>query len=282
MSASRQVGLALGGGIVRGMAHIGVLSVLEEAGIPVEFVTGTSAGAIAAAGYCAGIPVQQIEHFASRLNWWRLARPVWPLRGLVSFNGLSDWMVKTFGDLKFSDLHIPLVIVTTDIEQGVPVYLREGPVAPAVQASCSVPGFIAPVRLNGRWLCEGAAVNMLPAPLLRQMGADYVIAVDIFIPKLRRYWGPLGYLVVGLETALQNTGGGLQAADCLIQPALAGATYLRFSQRRKLIEAGRRAAQMMLPQILHDLDMDSHEPQPNRMQVPGWMPPTAVANYPNR
>jgi NTE family protein len=257
MNSRKRVGLALGGGVLRGMAHVGVLSVLEQAGVVVDWVAGTSAGAIAATGYCARIPMQQLEAHAYQLNWLRLARPVWPIRGLISFDGLANWMVKTFGNLEFTDLKIPLVVVTTDIEKGEPVYLHEGPLARAVQASCAVPGFIAPVQLDGRWLCEGAAVHMLPAPILRQMGADYIIAVDVFAPKLRRRWGPLGYLAAGLEIALQNTGGGLQAADCLIQPALAGETYLRFSRRRSLIEAGRQAAQWMLPKIRRDLGMDA-------------------------
>jgi len=188
--------------------------------------------------------------------------------------------VKTFGNLQFSDLRIPLVIVTTDIENCTPVYLDEGPLAPAVQASCSVPGFIAPVHLNGRWLCEGAAVNMLPVPVLRRMGADYIIAVDVFIPKLRRSWGPLGYLAAGLETALQHTGGDVNAADCLIQPDLAGETYLRFSRRPKLIQLGRLAAQRMLPKILQDLNLEQGSQVEERTQVPGWMPNTLIEHLP--
>jgi NTE family protein len=148
------------------------------------------------------------------------------------------------------------VIATTDIERGEPVYLQQGPLALAVQASCSVPGFVAPVKWQGRWLAEGAISDMLPAEILRQMGADYVIGVDIFAFKIRRWLGPLGYLIAGLEIALERSGLGVDEADSRIVPALAGKTYLRFSRRDELYELGRQAALDQLPAILHDLGME--------------------------
>jgi NTE family protein len=252
----KRVGLALGGGVVRGMAHVGVLSVLEEANIPVDFVSGTSAGAIVAACYCFGMDSAQLKKYAWKFTWWRLLRPAWPVRGLVSFAGMTRLLSLKLGDQRIEDLKIPCVIAATDIERGEPVYLRQGPLALAVQASCSIPGIVTPVQWQGRWLAEGAISDMLPAEILREMGADYVIGVDVFAFKIRRWLGPLGYLIAGLEIALERSGLGVNEADCRIAPALAGKTYLRFSKREELFDLGRQAALAQLPAIIHDLGME--------------------------
>lgn len=102
---------------------------------------------------------------------------------------------------------------------------------------------------------------MLPVSILRQMGADYTIGVDIFAFKVRRWLGPLGYLIAGFEIALERSGLGLEDADCCIAPALSGKTYMRFSRRDELFELGRQAALMQLPAILRDLGMDVAAPQ---------------------
>jgi NTE family protein len=267
---SRRIGLALGGGVVRGLAHVGVLEALEEAGIPIDFVSGTSAGAIIAACFAAGIDAVKLKQLARRFTWPRLLRPVWPKRGLVSFAGLRQLLIRYLGDLAIEDLKLPLVIATTDIERGEPVYLRQGPLALAVQASCSVPGFVSPVEWQGRWLAEGAMSDMVPVSILRQIGADYVIGVDIFTHKIRHRLGPLGYLIGGFEIALERSGLGLVQADCCITPALAGNTYLRFSRREELFELGRQAALAQLPAILSDLGMDEAargKPQPAPVDV---------------
>jgi NTE family protein len=253
----KRVGLALGGGVVRGMAHVGVLSVLEEAGIPIDYVSGTSAGSIVAGCYAAGMSAAQLRQLAGQFTWWRLLRPVWPVRGLVSFEGLARLLRRGLGDLAIEDLKLPLAIAATDIERGEPVYLRQGPLALAVQASCSVPGFVAPVRLGDRWLAEGAVADMIPVSILRRMGADYVIGVDIFIFTLRRWLGPLGYLITGLEIALERSGLGVELADCIIAPELSGKTYLRFSKSDELYELGRQAALARLPVIRRDLALDA-------------------------
>ena len=245
----KRVGLALGGGVVRGIAHLGVISVLEEAGIPIDCISGTSVGAIIAAGYAAGIGVQRLSEYAQEFRWWRIARPVLPLKGLVSFDRLASWMVSEFGNLTFEDLEIPCAIVATDLHAGRPVALRQGRLAPAVQGSCSVPGFVVPVELDGRLLCDGGVSDMLPVSILRHMGADVVIGVDIFAFKVRPYLGPISYLLAGLEILLDRSGGGIDLADCVIAPELAGRSYMRFSQRVELIELGRKAALKNLPLI---------------------------------
>lgn len=238
---TKRVGLALGGGLARGLAHIGVLSVLEEYKIPIDFIAGTSAGSLIAAAYCAGWSAEKIYQRALRFRWRHIARPTWPWRGLFSFDNLARRMRQEYGDLQFEKTRIPFTVVAVDIMTGEPVRLNRGAVAPAVQASCAMPGAIEPVQIDDRWLCDGGLADMVPVGVLREMGADYVIGVDIFEFKMRKYLGPLGYLLAAIEILLERAGGGIEQADCLIAPDLRGKTYVRFSKRAELYELGRQA-----------------------------------------
>lgn len=254
MSAKVKVGLALGGGVVRGMAHIGVLSVLEDSGITIDCVAGTSAGSLVGAIYCAGYSASIIKEHAMRLRWWHLLRPVWPSQGFFSFALMERWLVRAVGDLTFDQLKKPFVAVATDLERGAPVWLQQGRLAPAVCASCSVPGIFTPVRINGLVLGDGSLADTVPVDVLRQMGADYVIGVDIFVPSIRRGWGALGMGVNALEILVERAGGGIDRADCLIAPALRGESYVRFSRRERIFRLGEQAAREKLPSILSDLE----------------------------
>lgn len=242
----KRVGLALGGGVVRGLAHIGVLEVLLEAGIPIDYVAGTSAGSLVGASFCAGLSIDEIREFALGLRWWHIARPVFPLQGFFTFAPMESLIIRTFGDLNFEDLNIPFAAVATDMETGETVAFREGRLAPAVRASCTVPGLVVPVKMNGRLLADGSLSNTVPVSILRAMGADYVIGVDIFSSSIRRRWGPFGLGFAALEILIQRSGGGIEEADCLIAPNLAGATYIRFSKKEQLMSLGSQAAQEKL------------------------------------
>jgi NTE family protein len=246
---SKRVGLALGGGVARGLAHVGVLNVLLRAGIPIDVVSGSSAGALVGAAYCAGLDIEQIKILARKVRWWHLARPTWPLKGFVSFAGLEKMLKATIGDLDFSDLKIPFAVAATDLETGEAVVIHSGRVAPAVRASCSVPGVVTPVEIEGHILGDGNFSASVPTAAARSLGADYIIGVDIFQPALRKHWGPFGYGFAALEILIQRIGSGLEGADCLIAPDLAGRTYLRLEQAEVLITLGERAAEAKLPDI---------------------------------
>jgi NTE family protein len=228
---------------VRGLAHIGVLSVLEREGIPIDYVAGTSAGSLIGAVYSAGLSVEEILEFATRLHWWNIARPVWPVRGFVSFDKMERWLVKELGDLDIADLKLPYAAVATDLRTGQPVCFRQGKLAPAVRASCSVPGVVTPVELDGHLLGDGSLANTVPVSVLREMGADFVIGVDIFQSSIHPRWGPFGMGFTALEILVQRAGGGIVQADCLISPELGGETYLRFSQKERLFDLGAKAAE---------------------------------------
>jgi NTE family protein len=249
-----RIGLALGGGVVRGVAHIGVLTAMEEAGIEVDMIAGSSAGALIGAIYCSGVGAQRMQVITRKLNWLKLIQPCWPVQGFFTFEPLERWLESEFGPLQFDDLKIPFVAVATDLQTGEMVVLKEGKLAPAVRASCSVAGLVTPVRLGNRLLCDGNFSNSVPVNVLRQLGAEYVIGVDIFKPGLRSKWlGPLGLLINGLEILIQRAGLGIETADYLITPDLAGCTYLRFSQREILFRKGYQAAQKELPRLSDEL-----------------------------
>lgn len=251
----KRVGLALSGGIARGPAHLGVLSVLEREGVGVDLIAGVSAGAIVAAIYCAGVTPARLAPLLETFGWRRIAQPVWPRHGFLSFARLERWLVELIGDVEFGDLPKPLVIGATDLVTGEPVLLRTGRVAAAVHASCAVPGVAEPVEFGGRLLVDGGVSNNLPAAPARAAGADYVIGVDLFSPASRPSLGPFSNLVFAVENMVRRSGCGLELADCLIVPNLAGASYHRFSLRDSMIKRGAEAAEQMLPKLRADLGL---------------------------
>jgi NTE family protein len=244
-----RIGLALSGGVARGFAHIGVLKVLEREGIPIDCVAGVSVGSLAGAIYSAGNRPARMEELIARLGWRKIAGPVFPRQGFVSFAKLERWLIETIGDLSFADLRCPFAAVATDLQSGAPVLLHEGRVAPAVHASCAVPGFVEPVEVGRRWLCDGGASVNLPSAAARALGADYVIGVDLFQHHVRAGWGPFGFGFAALENLVRRSGGGLENADCVITPKLAGDLYLSFGKYKELISEGEAAAEAQLPII---------------------------------
>ncbi|MCA9873187.1 MAG: patatin-like phospholipase family protein [Anaerolineales bacterium] len=244
-----KIGLALGGGAARGSVHVGVLSVLTAAGIPIDFVGGTSVGSFVGAAYCAGMSVDRMRALALTTGWKQLSRPVVSRDGLLSFDPLEAWVESQLGDVELCDLATPLAIVTTDLAHGEKVVFREGPLARLVHASCAVPGVAKPVAVNGRLLCDGGVVDNLPVDVVRAMGADYVIGVDIFMPSNYHRLGALGTGLMSIETMIRNSGGPVSEADCLIAPEIAGHSYHRFSKSLEYIERGAEAARQMLPTI---------------------------------
>lgn len=255
MNGRKQVGLALSGGVVRGFAHVGVLGVLDHAGLPIDVIAGASVGAIIGAAYATGMKLPQIIEMAEQMQWQRIARPTLSGDGLFSFAKLEEWLVRVFGRLYFEDLAIPFAAVATDLNTGEPVVLDSGPLATAIRASCSVPGVITPVEINGRLLGDGGISNNLPIDVVRRMGADYVIGVDVFRHAPR--WpmlGPLGRGLAAVEIMVEHSGG-MEGADVLIAPELAGKTYTRFTKRQELFRLGKQAAEAQMPTIRADLGL---------------------------
>ena len=175
------IGLALGSGIARGWAHIGVIRALKRAGIEPDIIAGTSIGAAVGASHLCG-RLDELEEWALSLNRMRMLR-YFDVRvgggGLIAGRRLAGVVGEILGDTKFEDLNKPLSCVTTELETGHEVWVRKGSLARGVAASYALPGIFSPVRVEGRWLVDGALVNPVPVSVCRALGARIVIAVNL-------------------------------------------------------------------------------------------------------
>ncbi len=173
------IGLALGGGVVRGMAHIGVLREFEKNNIPIDLIAGTSAGAFAGASYAAGLSPDQIEAAALKLRWTDLGKMTVSRLGIFNSERMETYLKNLLPVSKFEQTRMPLGIVATDLQAGKMVVFTEGDIPLAVRASCAIPCYFLPVTVNGRMMVDGGLVGHLPGAVARGMGADIVIAVDV-------------------------------------------------------------------------------------------------------
>jgi len=270
----RKVGLALSGGGVRGLAHIGVLKVLERERIPIDYLAGTSMGSVIAAGYAAGLGTDFMEQEALCMSSFRRLLPLTDLsplrRGLFEGQKVHEYLVSHLGDRTFDDLRIPLTLVAVDLNTGRAVYLNEGCVVDAVRASGALPGIFTPVERNGQLLVDGGLLDNLPADATRRMGADVVIAVDVssdgqvishLAQALHRHRYVPNGLVDTIEVLWRSLGvmmaeiGRHRLAEAhpevIIQPTIPpDVTVLTgFPRAAEIIAAGEKAAQEALPRI---------------------------------
>ncbi len=182
--AKSTIGLALSSGGARGTAHIGVLRVLEENGIVPDVVAGTSMGAYIGGAYAAGVSLDDVEaawRSTSVLRTVRTLLPTLPWSGWTSGGEIVRTLRQTFGERLIQDLERPFAAVATDLESGMPYVITSGNLVDAVRASLSVPGLFTPVWLDDHLLIDGGVSDPLPLDVVRQMGADVVIAVDVLV-----------------------------------------------------------------------------------------------------
>jgi predicted acylesterase/phospholipase RssA len=176
--AGYDVALVLSGGGARGYAHIGVLQVVEELGLPVDLVCGVSMGSIVAAGYAAGFSSQQMIDVARTVRVQAIFRPRADGRSLVDPSGLRAAIHGVFGDRRIEDLPRELLVVSASVLDGQPFVHREGPLVDALVASCSIPLLFPPISHQGTHLLDGGLVEALPLGLVRSLGARQIVAVD--------------------------------------------------------------------------------------------------------
>lgn len=264
----QRVGLVLGGGVARGIAHIGVLQALEEYKLRPHYIVGASAGALVGGLYAAGVSPTRLKTWAYRLRWrdisnlpmnisWSSLIALTVPLGILDLDRLNDWIYKVVGqDLHFDQLPIPFAAVATDIVTGESIMLNDGPIATAIRASCSVPGIFTPVRRHGRLLVDGGASNNLPIAAVQQMGADYVLAVDLLPTITQPLTEPKNILevsITSLYTLIRATQVELPLANRVIQPAVGQMSLSDLTAVDELIAAGYQATLTMLPVILDDL-----------------------------
>lgn len=247
----KKVGLALGGGSARGFAHIGVLKVFEEANVPVDVVAGTSMGAVVGAFYCSGMGLRMLERLSAHVRRNQWLDWTFPRRGLVAGEKLEQLVHFLTRGRTFAELEKPLAVVATDLGTGERVVIRDGPVARAVRASAAIPGVFCPVEFRGRTLVDGCVVERVPVTTARDMGADFVIAVDVGIyldgNKPNHILGVVTQCLDIIQRDLCRTYVG--QADIVIYPQLRDVDPGHFHRADEAIRAGEEAARAMLPQL---------------------------------
>ncbi len=255
-----RIGLALGGGFARGIAHVGVLKVLEEENIPVSFVAGTSVGALIGAAYCSGVSPAELEQMATRVRFKHFAQWTLSRLGFASNQRMIGFLSSLLKVKSFEELDIPLAVTATDFSTGEGVVFHSGPLFDPVRASCAYPGMFLPVKIRGRMLVDGMLSHAVPSVPLREMGADRVLSVH-----LKGTWtnkdGPRHLFdVIGQCFAIaqeMNCGVWKQASDLVIEPDVNGFKYDDFEHSAELVRAGELVTRAALPEIKKWLEAES-------------------------
>ena len=265
-NVEKKIGLALGTGAARGLAHIGVLAVLEKEGIPVDVIAGTNAGAAIGAIYAQGKDAGQVKKLAldqSQKKLMTLIDPSLPKTGFIKGRKLRDLLGLFIGsDVEFSDLKIPLACVATDVDTGEEIVIDQGSVLEAIRASISIPAIFTVVKWEGRHLVDGGLVNPVPVSVLRRMGTDFTIAVNV-IPdvtvRTHRDKNPvesskepniLQVIVQSIYIATYSlVMSSLAGADIVIEPEVGQIGIGDFHQAQECIRQGELATQASLPKI---------------------------------
>ena len=250
-----RIGLALGGGAARGFAHVGVIQVLEEAGIRPNLVAGTSAGSLVAALYASGKNGMQLQRVAETMEEAAITDWKLPLfsSGMLRGDALARYVNSQVSGKRIEEMPLLLGILATDLQTGHDVVFQRGDTGVAVRASSAVPAVFEPVRISGHDYVDGGLVSPVPVRAARKMGAELVIAVDISSPPesvvalgtldiLLQTFSIMGKSINSLE---------LRDADIVIRPGLTGVSSSDFGARKRAIEAGRKAMLQMLP-LLRD------------------------------
>lgn len=246
------VGVALGGGVARGIAHIGVLRELEKNKIPIDLIAGTSVGSLIAGAYAAGLSTAQLEQLAHTISWSDLGRMTVSRLGFYNNARTEEYIRATFPVDRFEKLRIPLGVVATDLQAGKMVVFTEGDLALAIRASCAIPCYYTPVMVNGRLMVDGGLVGHLPAAVTRGMGADIVIAVDVNSQSLPI--PPPTNIFTVMSQALSIMGRSsvsylYQEADVVIHPRVEHVKPDDLSKTDEMIEAGETAARSVIHTI---------------------------------
>ena len=246
------IGLALGGGAAKGVAHIGVLKALEDADIEVDYIAGTSVGAMIAALYAFRVDVETIGSLARRLTMSKVTSFKLNKTGFFSTESLRELMLEYVGDVAIEDAAIPLSIVATDINSGEEIVLTSGSVVDAVCASAAIPGIYIPVEINGRTLVDGGLVQNVPIEALQTAGAGVTIASHLnSVSHYQEISHVLDVMRNAFEIAVsQHTQDQLKEADLLISMDLSDFSLRDNTERYdELFNIGHQAATVQLTKL---------------------------------
>ncbi|SRR6056297_1319048 len=262
----KKIGLALGGGGARGLAHIGVLKVLEEHGIKPDYMSGVSMGAVIGAFYTTGSDLKKIEEEAVGLTKTKAIKKLLDLnnpkksilKGKKAYKYIKNWI----GESTFGDTKVPFRIIATDLTNGEEVVLKRGSLADAVRASISVPGIFPPVKISNRYLVDGGVLNSTPVSVLERMGADIIIGVDLIIKRKVEMENPsmMATLIQSYEV-MRSYGTKVNIEKInknaiVIKPKLRGTIdSFKFYDIDKFIKSGEKAAEEAMPEIKKKLEV---------------------------
>ena len=248
-----KLGLALGGGAARGFAHVGVIQVLEEAGLSPNYVVGTSAGSLVAALYASGKTPAELTKVAETMQEADITDWMLPIlnRGALRGEALAKYVNTLVGGRNLEQMKMPVGIVATDLGSGEVITFRRGNTGTAVRASSAVPGVFQPVRIGDREYVDGGLVAPVPVRQTLEIGANFVIAVDISSDPDGNPAGDTFQILLQTFTIMGKSINtlALKEANVVVRPALSGVKSADFGARMRSIEAGRVAMQAMLPTL---------------------------------
>jgi NTE family protein len=245
-----RVGLALAGGFARGIAHIGVLRVLRDAGIPIDCVAGTSVGALIGTAFCAGSSLEAMQDIGVTTSFTDFGRwtPSW--LGLATNQRMEKYLARLTTVQTFEELKTPLAISTTDINAGVTVYYSSGPVVMPLRASCAYPGLFVPIQYDGRTLVDGFLTSPVPVEGAAMLGADIVIAVFLEAGNIENPRTAVDIISRSFNIIQRHADvSWRQQADVIIEPDVEGIGWDDFTRTPELVRAGEAAALKALPEI---------------------------------
>ena len=246
-----KVGLALGEGPVRGFARIPILEVLENEGIQIDMIAGTSIGSLIGGIYCTGVPVKYMKEMAREIKWEYITDVTFPRKGLIKGEKLLAFLELMTQKKDFDELNIPFAAIACDIEKGKIIVLNKGSVAKAIRASTSIPGIYVPFKHQGRLLVDGAVLDPVPVSTVKKMGADIVIAVDLGV-KNKHY--PSNSIFEIIYSTCDIIQGELDKyrvldADVIIKPDVSQCDKFDLAGYDKCFQAGYDAVYKALPCI---------------------------------
>ena len=248
-----KIGLALGGGFARGFAHVGVLKVLEEEQIPIDFIAGTSVGALIGAVYCSGVSPKELEEIAQLVRFKDFARWTLSRYGIASNDRMKALLQRLLKVKTFEELRIPLAVTATDFLTGEAVIFRKGPLIDPVRASCAYPGMFLPINVNGRLLVDGLLAHAVPTAPLREDGAQRVIGVFLRSNLMDGATGPRHIFdVIGQCFSIAQSRMSAiwqKDADLVLEPDVTGFAYDCFDRAKDLVAIGEQVARAAMPQI---------------------------------
>ena len=247
------VGLALSGGTAKSVAHIGVIKALEENGIGIDYLSGTSGGSIVAALYAGGKSIAELERIAEKMQWWKLAGLTLSKLGFLSGGKIAELIIGEIGDVDFADLEIPTAIVAADLTGGGKKVFKEGRVASACQASSSIPEIFHPVEIKGHSLVDGALIEYLPVETLASMGEMFKIGVDLGMRSAGLRKKPKHILEVIMQVtsfvSQYNSRASQKMADFLICPDLSVYNPFALQKAPEMMEIGYRETKRSIEDI---------------------------------